>query len=97
MEIFASQGAPLVSTTRVANLPLVSRTLAAVLSWVPLTLVADLPSVSTTLAVSLPPILLVKFADSVNGHWWQLATGINDIGSKFGTSVNDILHLKGSL
>jgi hypothetical protein len=72
-------------------------TLAAVLPQVSTTLVANLPSVSTTPAVSLPPILLFNYAASVNGDRGQIATGINDTGSKFATIVNDILHLKMNL
>ncbi len=51
-EIFASQGAPPVSTTPVANLPPMSTTPTAKLSPVSTTLAANLPLVSTTPAAN---------------------------------------------
>ncbi len=65
-EIFASQGAPPVSTTPVANLPPVSMTLAA-----------KLPPVTTTLAANFYTI----FA-SVVDTGGKFATGVNDAGGK---------------
>jgi hypothetical protein len=75
-EIFASQGAPPVSTTTVAQLPLVSMTPAANFSTIFTSVVDDIGG---------------KFAISVKdagGGGRQIATGINDTGGKFAT-VND--------
>ncbi len=75
-EIFASQGAPLVSTTPAANLPLVSTTRA--------TPVANLPPVSATPVANFSTI----FA-SVVDTGGKFATGVNDTGGNFATGVND--------
>ncbi len=57
-EILASQGAPPLSTTPVANLPLMSMTLAAKLPPVSMTPVANLPPVSTTQVVPVSLVFL---------------------------------------
>jgi hypothetical protein len=72
-EIFASQGAPPVSTTPAAKLPPVSTTP-----------VANLPPVSATPVANLSTI----FA-SVVDTGGKFATGVNDTGGKFATGVND--------
>jgi hypothetical protein len=83
-EIFASQGAPPVSTTPAANLPPVSTTPAA-----------KLPPVSTTPAANchqyqrhrwqiFPPFSLALLIPVAN-----LPSGVNDTGGKFATGVND--------
>ncbi len=89
-EIFASQGAPPVSTTPVAKLPPVSTTPAAKLPPVSMTPVANLPPVSATPAANFYTI----FASVVDigGKFvcrWQIATGINDTGGKFAAGVVD--------
>ncbi len=116
-EISASQSAPPVSTTPVANLLPVSTTPAANLPPVSTTPAANLPPASTAPAANchqyqqhrrrqiflpvslvllipvanLPPVSMIPAA---NCHWcqrcwWQIATGINDTGSKFATGVKD--------
>jgi hypothetical protein len=78
-EIFASQGAPTVSTTAVANLPPVSTTPAAnfpPFSLVLLIPVANLPPVSMIPAENLPPVSTTLVA---NCHWYQR------YGGKFAT------------
>ncbi len=88
-EIFASQGAPPVLTTPVANLPAVSTTPTAKLPPVSTTPVANLRPVSATPAATFYTIFASvvdtggKFATGVND------AGINDTGSKFATGVND--------
>jgi hypothetical protein len=74
-EIFASQGAPPVSTTPVANLPPVSTTPAAKLPPVSTTPVANLPWVSATPVANFSTI----FA-SVVDTGGKFATGVNDTG-----------------
>ncbi len=59
-EIFASQGAPAVSTTPVAKLPPVSTTLAA--NWPPVSLVLLI------LVANLPPVSMIPEATC---HWFQ--------------------------
>ncbi len=83
-EIFASQGAPPVSTTPVGNLPLGSMTPAAKLPPVSTTPVANLPPVSATPVANFSTI----FASVVDAGD-KLATGVNDTGGKFSTGVND--------
>jgi hypothetical protein len=78
-EIFASQGAPPVSTTLVANLPPVSTTPAAKLLPVSTT-----PTVSATPAANFYTI----FASVVDAGG-KFATCVNDTGGKFATRVND--------
>jgi hypothetical protein len=65
-EIFASQGAPPVSTKLVANLPPVSTTPAANLA----TIFASVVDTGS----NLPP--------GCQQHRWQIATGINNTGGK---------------
>jgi hypothetical protein len=65
-EIFASQGAPLVSTTPVANLQPVSKTPAANFS----TIFASFLDTSG------------KFATGVNDTSGKFATGVHDVGGK---------------
>ncbi len=72
-EIFASQGAPPVSTTPAAKLPPVSRTPAA-----------NLLPVSTTLAANFA----TSFA-SVVDTGGKFATSVNETGGKFAAGVND--------
>jgi len=94
-EIFASQGAPPVSTTPVANLPPVSTTPAAKLPPVSTTPVANLPPVSATPVANFSTIFASvvdtggKFATGVNDTGGKFATGISDTGGKFATGVND--------
>jgi hypothetical protein len=83
-EKFASQGAPLVSTTPVANLPPVSTTPAAKLLPVSTTPVANLPPVSATPVANFSTI----FASVVDTSG-KFAAGVNDTGGKFATGVND--------
>jgi hypothetical protein len=83
-EIFASKGAPPVSTTPVANLPPVSTSPAA-----------KLPPVSTTPAANLPPVSATPAANfatslaSVVDTGGKFATGVNDTGGKFAAGIND--------
>jgi hypothetical protein len=85
-EIFASQAAPPVSTTPVANLPPVSMTPAAKLPPVSTTPVSNLPPVSATPVANFSTIFASvvdtggKFATGVND-------GINDTGGKFAAGV----------
>ncbi len=65
-EIFASQGAPPVSMTPVANLPPVSTTPAAKLPPVSMTPVANLPPVSTTWWQIFPPFSLALLIPVAN-------------------------------
>jgi hypothetical protein len=76
-EIFASQGAPPVSATPVANLPPVSTTPVAKLPPVSMTPVANLPPVSA------PPVanFSIIFA-SVVDTGGKFATGVIDAGGK---------------
>ena len=72
-EIFASQGAPPVSTTPVANLPPVSTTPAA-----------KLPPVSTTPVANLPPVSATPVA-----NFSTIFASVVDTGGKFAAGVND--------
>jgi hypothetical protein len=72
-EIFASQGAPPVSTTPVANLPPVSTTPAA-----------KLPPVSTPPVANLPPVSATPAA-----NFYTIFASVVDTGGKFATGVND--------
>jgi hypothetical protein len=75
-EIFASKGAPPVSTTPVANFA---------------TSLASVVDVSTTPTAKFPPVSTtpVAICHRYQRHRWQFATGINDTGGKFATGVND--------
>jgi hypothetical protein len=73
VEIFASKGAPTVSTTPVANLPPVSTTPAA-----------KLPPVSTTPVANLPPVSATPAA-----NFYTIFASVVDTGGKFATGVND--------
>ncbi len=86
-EIFASQGAPPVSTTPVANLPPVSATPVANFSTIFASVVdtgsklatgvndagGKLPPVSTTPAANLPPVSLTPVANTGNNIRLQTA------------------------
>ncbi len=77
-EIFASQGAPPVSTTSVANLPLVSTTQAA--------------NFATSFASFVTGGKFATSVNNTSfklGHRQQFTAGINDFGGKFATEVND--------
>jgi hypothetical protein len=82
-DIFASQGAPPVSTTPVANLPPVSTTPAAKLPPVSTTPVANLPPVSATPVANFSTI----FASVVDSGG-KFATGVNDAGGKLPPVAN---------
>jgi hypothetical protein len=85
-EIFASQSAPPVSTTPVANLPPVSTTPAAKLPPVSTTPVANLQPVSTTPAANLPPVSTTPAA-----NFYTIFASVVDTGGKFATGVNDVV------
>ncbi len=70
-EIFASQGAPPVSTTPVANLPPVSTTPAAKLPPVSTTPVANLPPVSATPVANFSTFSLALLIPVANCHRYQ--------------------------
>jgi hypothetical protein len=76
-EIFASQGAPLVSTTPVANLLPASATSAANFSII------------FASVVDTGGKYRWKIRHWCQRRVWQIATGINDTGSNFATGVND--------
>ncbi len=78
MEIFASQGAPPVSTTPVANLPPVSTTPMANFDNSFDSVVDNSGKFATGVNDTSG-----KFAVGVNNTGWQFATSINDTGSKF--------------
>jgi hypothetical protein len=93
-EIFASQGAPPVSTTLVANLPPVSTTLVAKLLLVSTTPVANCHRYQRHRWQIFPPFWLVLLIPAANlppvsTTPVAIATGINDTGGKFATGVND--------
>jgi hypothetical protein len=74
-EIFASQGAPPVSTTPVANLPPVSATPVANFSTIFASVVdtgVKLPPVSATPAANLPPVSLTPVANNGNNIRLQI-------------------------
>jgi hypothetical protein len=108
-EIFASQGAPPVSTTPVAKLPPVSTTPVANLSLVSATPVANFSTIFASVVDTGGKFATGvantggKFATGVvdtGGNFayqqrrWQISTGINDTGGKFAAGITQKLHVQ---